>query len=589
MGFVEEDLNEVRERSDIVELISGYTQLRKAGSDFKGLCPFHQEKTPSFSVSPAKGLYHCHGCHAGGDVFTFLKEIEGLNFAEAAERLASRLGITLRTESGAPAAGGGVRRRLLEVSKAAAEYFVQALNQSPEAATARRYVQGRGFNPEDAKTWGLGYSPVGRDVLYRHLLAAKFTPAQIVDAGLVIVTDSGEHRDRFRGRLIFPIADLAGDVVGFGARALSDEPPKYLNSPETSLYHKSKLLYGLDRAKKEMARSGVAVVTEGYTDVIALHKVGVTSAVATCGTALGEEHFAIIKRWCDVVILAFDADAAGSFASERGFGIDEKVGLQVKVALLPSGKDPADVAIAEGADAVRAILDAAMPLMGFMLQAELARHATDTPEAKARALRALAAIVAREPNRVVRGEYAFWMARTLGLDASQVQQEIAELGGHAERGTQRRQDPRQSGQVRLEREALAVLMGSPHILGRMKGVVTEEHFTLAEHRLLFRGLLEVSAKAAGRASSNGRTGSILDTLPDDETRRLAAELALTPVTTEAVDEVFLRLEELRLERQIASLRATLGRLDPVADQIIFDSTFDELMRLESQRRRFDDR
>ncbi|HWD08710.1 MAG TPA: DNA primase [Actinomycetota bacterium] len=584
MAIDDKDIAELRERADIVEVIAGYTQLKKAGHLFKGLCPFHQEKTPSFQVDPGKRLYHCFGCGAGGDVFTFLKDLEGLTFPESAERLASRVGMTLHTTSGAHEAGtSGTRRRLLDVTKAAAQWFAELLNTSPEAAAARAYVQARGFSPEDARAWGLGYAPAGWDTLYRRLLAAKFTPDQIVGAGLALITENGQHRDRFRGRLMFPTADLAGDVVGFGARALGDEQPKYLNSPETSLYHKSRLLYGLDVAKRAMARTGEAVVCEGYTDVIALHKVGVTSAVATNGTALGEEHFALIKRWCDRAILAFDADAAGSFASQRGFGIDEKVGLQVMVALWPKGKDPADVALSEGEEAVMTLLKAAVPLMQFVLEAELARHRLDTPEGKARALTSLSALVAREPNRIVRGEYAFWMARQLGIDPRQVQQEIGELGGRSAPGAPRgqtRKENRTPGQVRLEREALAVLLDSPLVVRQVQGWLTADHFTVPEHKQVFQAVMEAAATGAA---------SVLDRLPDGESRRLAAELALTPLTTEAVDEVFLTLGKAGLERQITSLRATLDRLDPVADHHQSESTFAELMRLESQRRQFDDR
>jgi len=407
--YLQEDIDEVRERANLVEVIAAHTQLRKAGPrTFKGLCPFHQEKTPSFTVDPAKQVYYCHGCGAGGDVFSFLRAAEGLSFAESVERLAGRLGMTVRTEGGAAPMSGGGRRRLIEAAQAAAAYFAGLLASSPEAAAARRYVQGRGFSSEDAKLWGLGYAPSARDALYRHLLAARFSGDQIVDAGLAMVTESGEHRDRFRGRLIFPIADPAGDVVGFGARALGDEPPKYLNSPESAVYHKSKLLYGLDRAKKDMVRTAMAVVCEGYTDVMGLHKAGVGSAVATCGTALGEDHFAVIKRFCDRVVLAFDADAAGSFASERGFGLDTKAGLEVLVARFPEGKDPADVALAPppegGAEAVTAVLEAAVPLRWFMIDALVARHRLDTPEAKGKALRDLAPVLASEPSRVVRGE-----------------------------------------------------------------------------------------------------------------------------------------------------------------------------------------
>ncbi|MEA2588731.1 MAG: primase [Actinomycetota bacterium] len=581
---MEQDLAEVRERANLVEVISAHTQLRKAGPrTFKGLCPFHQEKTPSFTVDPAKQVYYCFGCGAGGDVFDFLRGVEGLSFTEAAERLATRLGITLRSEAGAAPAAGSGRRRLMDAAKAAAAYFTQLLSASPEAAVARRYVESRGFSQDDARAWALGYAPAGRDTLYRYLLGLKFTPDQIVEAGLALVTESGEHRDRFHGRLVFPITDLSGDVVGFGARALGDEPPKYLNSPETALYHKSKLLYGLDRAKKEMVRAGQAVVCEGYTDVMGLHKVGVTSAVATCGTALGEDHFATIKRFCDRLILAFDADAAGSFASERGFGIDAKVGVEVLVALLPEGKDPADLALAPepegGAAAVEQVIKAAVPLRWFMIEAVLRRHRLDTPESKGKALRDLVPVLSSEPSRVVRGEYAFRIARLLGVDERTVQQEISELGRPTVSATRRKESL--PGHVRLEREALALLLGSPRRLDQVEDWVTEDHFTLPEHRLLLRGLL------AG--SRTGSTATILEQLPDEDTRRLAAELSLTSGTNESVEEVFMRLEEFRLQRQIQSLRATLGRLEPGADPAGSDSLFEELMRLESQRRRFDDR
>jgi DNA primase len=583
--FNEQDLNEVRDRANLIEVISAHTQLKKSGArSFVGLCPFHQEKSPSFHVDPGKQVYYCHGCGAGGDVFSFLRAAEGLSFAEAAERLATRLGITLRTEAGtAPVAGGG-RRRLLEAAKTASAYFADLLAHSPQAEVARRYVEARRFSRDDATAWGLGFAPTGRDTLYRHLLSQKFSSEQIVEAGLALVTESGEHRDRFRGRLVFPITDVSGDVVGFGARALGDEPPKYLNSPETALYHKSKLLYGLDRAKKEMVRTGRAVVTEGYTDVMGLHRVGVTNAVATCGTALGEDHFATIKRFCDRVILAFDADAAGSFASERSFGIDAKVGVEVLVALLPAGKDPADLALAAppegGAEAVEAVIKAAVPLRWFMIEAVLRRHPLDTPESKGKAIRDLAPVLSSEPSRVVRGEYAFRIARLLGVDERTVQQEISELGTANRGATVRRKDSL-PGHIRQEREALARLLDEPRRLKQVQDWVTEDHFTVPEHRLLLRGLLA--------SSRNGSTASILDELPDEDTRRLAVELAMTPPTDEEVEQVFLRLEEFRLQRQIQSLRATLGRLEPGADPAGSDSVFEELMRLESQRRRFDDR
>ncbi len=582
--ILEEDMQQIRERTDLVEVISEFTQLKKAGRVFKGLCCFHQEKTPSFTVDPARQLYYCFGCGAGGDVFTFLRQTEGLAFSEAAERLAGRLGIPLRHEGGGERSDGTSRRALLGACGAAAEYFVDLLSRSPEASRARKHLEGRGFAVEDVQAWKLGYAPAGRDTLYRHLLSRRFTPEQIQQAGLVMVTDGGEHRDRFRGRLIFPIADVSGDVVGFGARALGDEQPKYLNSPETTLYHKSRILYGLERAKTGMMRGGFAVITEGYTDVIALSKVGVNNAVATCGTALGEEHLAIIKRFCDRAILAFDADAAGAHASERAFGIHEKVGLEVLVAPLPSGKDPADVALAEGADAVRGILEGAVPLMRFVLEEELARHRLDTPEGKARAVRAGAGALAWEPNLVARYQHAFWLARRIGVDDRQIEQVLREVSEarKLDHGAPRLPPPsRLPGHLRVEREALALLLDAPAERDRALDWMVEDHFTQPEHRVLLEALRGVSRDARPR--------SIPEELPDEDTRRLAAELAVTPVTAEAAEEVFLRLEEFRLQRQIESLRATLDRLDPAGEADRHDAVFLELMRLEEQRRRFDDR
>ncbi|MGH2707690.1 MAG: DNA primase, partial [Actinomycetota bacterium] len=507
--ILEEDMQQVRERIDLVEVVSGFTQLKKAGRVFKGLCCFHQEKTPSFTVDPARQLYYCFGCGVGGDVFTFLRQTEGLTFSEAAERLAGRLGISLRHVGGTEGGDGTSRRTLLAACGAAAEYFTDLLSRSPEASRARKYLEGRGFAIEDLNVWKLGYAPAGRDTLYRHLLGRKFTPEQILQAGLVMVTEAGEHRDRFRGRLIFPVADVSGDVVGFGARALGDEQPKYLNSPETTLYHKSRSLYGLERAKTGMVRGGFAVVTEGYTDVIALSKVGVSNAVATCGTALGEEHLAIIKRFCDRVILAFDADAAGAHGSERAFGMHEKVGLEVLVAPLPSGKDPADIALAEGTDAVRGILEGAVPLMRFVLEEELARHRLDTPEGKARAVRAAAAALAWEPNLVARGQHAFWLARRIGVDDRQVEQVLREVVEAPKLGYGTPRLPptlRLPGHLRVEREALALLLDAPAERHRALDWMVEDHFTQPEHRVFLEALRAVSRNAAPR--------SISEELPD---------------------------------------------------------------------------
>lgn len=572
-----EDVEQIRDRVDLVEVIGGHTQLRKAGRIFKGLCPFHQEKTPSFTVDPDKGLYFCFGCGAGGDVFTFTQQVEGLSFGEAAERLAASAGVQIRYAGSKD--DGGSRSALVAANEAAAEFFHQTLLSTPKSDNARKYLEARGFSSDDAREWQLGFAPGGKDVLYRHLLSRNFKSSQIVEAGLGVVGEGGEHRDRFRSRLVFPVRDISGQVVGFGARALADETPKYLNSPETPVYRKARILYGMDRARKEMINSGSAVVTEGYTDVIALSKVGVRNAVATCGTALSEEHLALTKRFCDRIILAFDADAAGSLASERAFGIHSGMGLEVLVAPLPHGKDPADVALSEGGEAVAKLFEEAVPLMRFVLQAEISRQRLDTPEGKAKAVRAAADILSWEPRQIARGEHAFWVARRLGVEESAVQTEIGEVKAGARGGKAPERPVRQPGHVKVEREALSILMESPSLIE--SSGLSSDHFLQPEYRILFESLKELAASADAWELKR-----LMDKLPDDGARRLAAELALAPAMSPETNEVFARLEEFRLTRQIGQIRSTLDGVDPTQDPGEYDALFEELMRLESLRRKF---
>jgi DNA primase len=575
-----EDVEELRQRADLVEVISGHTNLKKTGRIFRGLCCFHQEKTPSFTVDPDRGLYHCFGCGVGGDVFTFVREIDGLSFTEAAERLASRYGVTLRYEGGESRESHS-KKALFAAVREAADFFAKLLHDSGEAEGARRYLTERGFSQEDAKSWGLGYSPPARDTLYRHLLSRKFTAKQIEEAGLARASESGQYVDRFRGRLMFPISEITGELIGFGARALGTEQPKYLNSPDTPLYHKAKVLFGLDRARRHLATSGRAVVTEGYTDVLALQKVGVEGAVATCGTALGDAHLEALKRFCDRIVLAFDADAAGAVASERAFGLHSKLGLEVLVAPIPDGKDPADVALTEGQDTVETILSDSVPLMRFVLEAEIARHKLDTPEGKGKAVRAAAQLLSWEPNRVARGEHAFWVARRIGVEASEVQREVAEIGTGDRAGGSTPRVLRLPGHVKVEREALTLLLGTRRDL---IAEITEEHFTRGEHRAIYLAL--VDSRAGKPGGQNQDEASMMDRLPDRETRRLAAELALDSLTTGDADEVMSRLEEFRIRRKIDSLRNTLDQFDPASEH--YRKLFEELMRLEEERRRKSD-
>lgn len=574
-----EDVQYLRERADIVDVIGGYMKLRKAGRVFKGLCCFHQEKTPSFTVDPAKGLYYCHGCGAGGDVFRFTEQVEGLNFSEAAQKLADKTGYMLKFEG--PSEPPGQRSAMQSANKQATEYFAANLAKAPDAEIARAYLKSRKLDPKDAEHWKIGYAPRGRDTLYRHLLGHGLKSNQILDAGLARVGDQGDHRDYFRGRVIFPVSSLTGEVVGFGARALGDDQPKYLNTAETPLYQKSRILYGLDKAKAEIVRSGTAIVTEGYTDVIALHKIGLTNAVATCGTSLGEDHFALLKRFCERVVLAFDADNAGSVASERGFGIHSKVGLEVLVAPLPPGKDPADIALEGGSGSFDSILENVVPLMRFVLEKEASRHNLTTSEGRAKAAQSLADYISWEPSGVARGDYGMWAAARIGVAENDMQREIGDRRSSGGGARRKRSLERRPGHLKVEREALAILLDSPAGLTQALSVITTDHFTQPEHRVLYDALVR-SAQAPGPAS-------LMDGLPDDDSRRLAAELSMAPAVTLEREEVFIRLEEFRIRRQIEHLKAKLVGLDPEGDPKAYDAVFEELMRLNIERRKFDDK
>ena len=411
-----EDIAAVRERSPIADVVGEYLQLRPAGGgSLKGLCPFHDEKTPSFNVTPGKELYNCFSCTAGGDVIKFVQEIEHLSFAEAIERLASRAGIELRYEQGGyvPGQETSQRRRLIEAHKAAAEFYSERVR-GDSAKPARDFLAERGFELADAERFGVGYSPAAWDELTRHLRGRGFTDEELVKAGLARQGRRGLI-DMFRGRLMWPVRDLTGETVAFGARKLDpgDEGPKYLNTPETALFKKGHVLYGADLAKKEIAHRRQAVIVEGYTDVMACHLSGVPTAVATCGTSFGEDHVKILRRLImdtdgsdGEVIFTFDGDAAGQKAALRAFGLEEKFATQTFVAVQPDGLDPCDLRLARGDGAVRDLIARRVPLFEFAVRSALAKHDLDTTEGQLAALDAAAPIVARIKDQGMRARYA---------------------------------------------------------------------------------------------------------------------------------------------------------------------------------------
>jgi len=449
--ILDEDIAAVRDRANIEDIVGQYLTLRRAGSGkLKGLCPFHDEKSPSFQVNPTLGLFNCFGCNVGGDTITFLQEIEHLDFVGAIERLADTVGITLRyDESGhtdtRPSTPPGQRQRLLAANNAAAHWYKTQLFNNPEAGVARQFLADRGFTKENAEHFFCGYAPDSWDALYTHLHSEGFSNEELLLSGLMSESKRGTPVDRFRGRLIWPLQEVNGDVIGFGARKLldSDDGPKYLNTPETPVYKKSKVLFGLDKARKSIAKDRRAVVVEGYTDVMACHAAGVDVAVATCGTAFGEDHVRVIRRLLaddnvlhGEVVFTFDGDTAGQKAALRTFELDSQWQTRTYVAVDPEGQDPCEVRQSRGDEAVRALVDNRIPLFEFVLKTKLHEYDLNTAEGKVNALVASVPVLLSVREKALVGEYTARLAGWLGLPIGRVV-EAYETAFRKEKQTQR--------------------------------------------------------------------------------------------------------------------------------------------------------
>lgn len=427
------DIEELKARVNIVDIVGEYVALRPASAgSLKGLCPFHSEKSPSFNVRSSPGFYHCFGCGVGGDVFKFLQEIESLSFADAVERLAARIGFELHYEEGGSDVGS--RARLLAANKAAAEYF-RAQLLSEEAETARVFILSRGFSAQNAQTFDLGYAPRGWQNLCNALKQQGFTDQELVEAGLASKGDRGVF-DKFRGRIIWPIRDANGQVLGFGARKLyeDDEGPKYLNTSDTQVYHKSTVLYGLDLARKAIVKSRQIVVVEGYTDVMACHLAGFTNAVATCGTAFGEEHIKVINRLFGQattepasVVFTFDPDAAGQKAALRVYSDSHKFNALTFVAVGPDGLDPADLRQQRGDEAIAEMLNKKKPLFEFVIRHRVSRFDLTDLSARVAAARAAAEVIAELTDPALQSAYTRLLADLVSLEVNEVAQVVAQV------------------------------------------------------------------------------------------------------------------------------------------------------------------
>ncbi|MFJ3542326.1 DNA primase [Streptomyces rubiginosohelvolus] len=603
----DDDVKAVRDAVPIDAVVSEYLQLRNAGGgNLKGLCPFHDEKSPSFQVSPSKGLFHCFGCQEGGDTIAFVMKIDHLSFSETVERLAAKAGITLRYEEGGynPSHQRGERIRLIEAHQAAAEFYVRAL-ESPEAEIGRKFLAERGFDQEAATHFRVGYSPAGWDHLTRYLRGKGFSDKELITSGL---SQDGRRGpiDRFRGRLMWPISDTAGDIVGFGARKLRDDDngPKYLNTPETPVYKKSQVLYGIDLAKKDIAKASRAVVVEGYTDVMACHLAGVTTAIATCGTAFGNDHIKILRRLLmdngsARVIFTFDGDSAGQKAALRAFEDDQKFAAETYIAIAPDGMDPCDLRLVKGDDAVRDLVEPRTPLFEFALRQIVGRYDLETPAGRAAALDEAAAVVAKIKTSSVQREVAVQLAGLVGiLDQEFVVRRVAQLarwardkgGDHGDRGGrggpqgrgQRGGAPQQAAPApapafsgpalnlrspahRTERELLKLALQKPALVSPAFDAYGVDEFTAAPYAAVRRCIEEAGGAEQGIADDRAYLGAVLDAAPDNTVRNLVTELAVEVFHGRTIDETYagMHLVHVRLravDRRIADVQSSLARL-----------------------------
>ncbi len=620
-----EDIATIRERVRIDQVVGEVVTLRTAGAgSLKGLCPFHDERSPSFHVTPSRGLYYCFGCGEGGDVVDFLLKHDHLTFTEAIEKLAARAGVTLRDEDGVgPDRRGPNRTRLAQANKVAADWFVRQLTVE-EAAAGRQFLAARGFDDAAVGHFGVGFAPRSWDGLLGHLRSAGFTDAESLAAGLASQGQRGTY-DRFRGRLVWPIRDASGDVLGFGARKLfdDDDGPKYLNTPETPLYRKSQVLYGIDLARRDIAKRKQVVVVEGYTDVMAAHLAGVTTAVATCGTAFGPDHAALLRRYLmddetfgGEVIFTFDGDAAGQKAALRAFEGDQRFVAQTFIAISPDDMDPCELRLARGDAAVRELVSGRTPLFAFAIRSAIAGFDLSTAEGRVAAVRRAAPVVGRIRDAALRPEYARLLAGWVGVPEDEVRSAVvaaAKAGGRASTGQPRRSgavagpegapgqpaepaapagvprpNPRDPG-LFVERESLKCVLQAPELVGTWWESVQQgcyRHPRYEQVRAAVAGAGPLPQGPGGQAWME----AVLAACPDDEVRGMVRELAVEPMVTVGEPDaryatsIVARLLSDEAGRRLADLKRELGQLDQVAQAERAAAVLADVMELEAYRR-----
>ena len=546
-----DDIDRVRSATNLVDLVGAVTTVKRQGRSHVAVCPFHQEKTPSLHLDIARGLYHCFGCGKGGDVFRFVEETQGLDFNEAVELLARQAGIQIEADPGA-ARRRGEHDELVEAVRRAVDFYRHRLKSGPDAGPARAYLRSRGIDAATVEGYQIGYAPEEPvwDVLVKELRSAGFKDRVIESAGLARRGRGGRIYDVFRSRIVFPIHDLRGDPIGFGGRAIGTATPKYLNSPDSRLYQKSQLLYSLHRAKGSIARSGQAVVVEGYFDVIACHQAGVDTAVATCGTALGEGHFDLLRRFADRVVLAFDSDVAGSGAALKGGMLETPVrlDLDLRVAEMPDGMDPADLVQAGRAPELAKAIESSRPMLQFRLEKEVASFDFTEPESRARAVHRVAPLLARVADEVARSEYIRFASRLIGVEPLTLERAMGRTGRAATVGAT---VGTEDGPSRIDEELMRVVLANPVELDGVE--IGPELFTTE----VFRAAMAVLGQR--RLNTPGGAPLSLDGIED---ATIFSRLALDVRPLADPFEIVERARSKAIEVEIDEIEKRLAQMDP---------------------------
>lgn len=607
----EADVNAVKERAQIEEIVRDYVNLKSAGGgSLKGLCPFHDERSPSFHVTPARNFYHCFGCQESGDTIAFLRKMENISFIEAIEKLANKYSITLHYEDTSPEQDkqAGLRTRLVDAHRQAALFFQQQLA-TPEAETGRQFLIGRGFDSNAAKHFGVGYAPKGWDGLLNHLRAQGFKDEELLAGGLLSQGQRGIY-DRFRGRLVWPIKDLSGDVVGFGARKLyeDDEGPKYLNTPETPIYKKSNVLYGLDLARKEISKRQQVVVVEGYTDVMACHLAGIPTAVATCGTAFGQDHIKILRRLLldsenanSEVVFTFDGDAAGRKAALRAFEDDQKFVAKTFVAVEPNGLDPCDLRIKSGDEALAHLIATRVPMFEFAIKSTLKELDLNTAEGRVNGLNICAPIIAAIKDPSLKPEYTRMLAGWLGMDMKTVSDAVGRSSRKSKPEIPQSEnletapivfetpDPRKV-EHRVEREALKAVLQEPALAMDWYASVEDIAYTFTPYRQIHQHVVTLASEVSFSDTEPAVwVENLLGRIENPQLKTLASSLVVEPINTSTAENlekfvtgVIARLQEFDAARRIADIKGQLLR--EVEGSEAHQNLFGQLLALEATRR-----